>query len=159
GKLGAIAKKHGLHLLEDAAQAHGATFGGKPAGALFSAGGFSLQSSKNLSAGEGGGFVTNHDAIAGQAIRLRTFRQDVLADDARHFDRARPLDGHRGLESLRVGSMYRGNEMMAAFARSQLGRLTGLTEAAQANFARLAQSLTELPGVTTQIIPPDRTSV
>ena len=42
-RLGAIAKKHGLLLLEDAAQAHGATFGGKPVGALFTAGGFSLQ--------------------------------------------------------------------------------------------------------------------
>ena len=58
----------------------------------------------------------------GPICRLRTFGQDVMADDARHFDPERPLDGHRGLESLRVGSMYRGNEMMAAFARSQLAR-------------------------------------
>lgn len=158
-KLGAIAKKHGLLLLEDAAQAHGATFGGKPVGALFAAGGFSLQSSKNLSAGEGGVFVTNDDAIAEQALRLRTFGQDVIADDARHFDPARPLDGHRGLESLRIGSMYRGNEMMAAFARSQLGRLPALTARAQKNFDSLSRSLAELPGLAMQRIPADRTSV
>jgi len=157
--LGALAQKHDLLLLEDAAQAHGATFRGRPVGALFSAGGFSLQSSKNLSAGEGGIFVTNDDRIAEQALRLRTFGQDVIADDERHFDPLRPLDGHRGLTSLRIGSMYRGNEMMAAFARSQLGRLPGLTTRAQANFAQLATSLAGLPGVALQTIPADRTSV
>jgi dTDP-4-amino-4,6-dideoxygalactose transaminase len=158
-KLSAIAKKHDLLLLEDAAQAHGATFGGKPVGALFTAGGFSLQSSKNLSAGEGGVLVTNDDRVAEQAIRLRTFGQDVLADDARHFDPARPLDGHRGLESLRIGSMYRGNEMMAAFARSQLARLPELTARGQRHFQALSRSLSELPGVAMQRIPADRTSV
>lgn len=158
-RLGALAEKHHLLLLEDAAQAHGATFQGKPVGALFAAGGFSLQSSKNLSAGEGGIFVTNDDEIAEQALRVRVFGQDVIADDARHFDPARPLDGHRGLDSLRIGSMYRGNEMMAAFARSQLGRLPQLTARAQDNFARLSHSLTGLPGAALQKIPGDRTSV
>jgi dTDP-4-amino-4,6-dideoxygalactose transaminase len=158
-RLGALAKRHGLLLLEDAAQAHGATFQGKPVGALFTAGGFSLQSSKNLSAGEGGVFVTNDDRVAEQAIRLRTFGQDVVPDDARHFDPARPLDGHRGLESLRIGSMYRGNEMMAALARSQLARLPALTAAAQAHFALLGRGLAELPGVALQAIGADRTSV
>jgi perosamine synthetase len=154
-----LAKKHDLLLIEDAAQAHGATYGGKPAGALFTSGGFSLQSSKNLSAGEGGVFVTNDDRVAEQAIRLRTFGQDVIADDARHFDPARPLDGHRGLESLRLGSMYRGNEMMAAFARSQLARLPERTAAAQRHFAQLSAALGELPGIAMQKIPADRTSV
>ena len=158
-RLSAIAQKHGLMLLEDAAQAHGATFGGKPVGALFTAGGFSLQSSKNLSAGEGGVFVTNDDRVAEQALRLRTFGQDVVAADAGHFDPARPLDGHRGLESLRIGSMYRGNEMMAAFARSQLARLPALTAAAQRHFEELSRGLGALPGLAMQRIPADRTSV
>lgn len=158
-KLHAIAKSRDLLLIEDAAQAHGATFGGKPVGALFTAGGFSMQSSKNLSAGEGGVFVTNDDRVAEQAIRLRTFGQDVMADDVRHFDPSRPLDGHRGLESLRIGSMYRGNEMMAAFARSQLSRLADLTAAAQRHFDELSGGLSDLPGVSMQKIPADRTSV
>ncbi|MBK8258421.1 MAG: DegT/DnrJ/EryC1/StrS family aminotransferase [Polyangiaceae bacterium] len=157
--LSAIAKKHNLLLLEDAAQAHGATYQGKPVGALFAAGGFSLQSSKNLSAGEGGVFVTNDDAIAEQAIRLRNFGQDVIADDARHFDLVRPLDGHRGLESLRIGSMYRGNEMMAAFARTQLARLPELTSRAQTHFQKMSHALSELPGLKMQAIGSDRTSV
>lgn len=158
-RLSAIAKKHDLLLLEDAAQAHGATFGGSPVGALFTAGGFSLQSSKNLSAGEGGVFVTNDDRVAEQAMRLRTFGQDVVPGDAEHFDPARPLDGHRGMQSLRIGSMYRGNEMMAAFARSQLARLPALTAAAQRHFEQLSRAFAELPGVSMQSIPADRTSV
>ncbi|MEZ4294493.1 MAG: DegT/DnrJ/EryC1/StrS family aminotransferase [Polyangiaceae bacterium] len=158
-KLHSIAKSKDLLILEDAAQAHGATFQGKPVGALFAAGGFSLQSSKNLSAGEGGVFVTSDDRIAEQAIRLRTFGQDVLSADAAHFDPSRPLDGHRALESLRLGSMYRGNEMMAAFARSQLTRLPEYTARAQRHFDKLSKALHELPGVSLQKIPADRTSV
>ncbi len=158
-KLETLAKKHSLLLLEDAAQAHGATFQGKKVGALFAGGGFSFQSSKNLSAGEGGAFVTNDDAIAEQALRLRNFGQDLVRDDANHFSLGRPLDGHRGLESVRVGSMYRGNEMMAAFAGSQLARLPDLTAAAEANFSRLSTSLSKLSGVSLQTIPTDRTSV
>ena len=52
-ELAAIAEKHQLVIVEDAAQAHGATYQGKAVGALFAGGGFSLQGSKNLSAGEG----------------------------------------------------------------------------------------------------------
>ena len=51
GPLLSIAKKHDLVLIEDAAQAHGATYDGKPVGTFGRGAGFSLQSSKNLSAG------------------------------------------------------------------------------------------------------------
>ena len=54
-----LSKRRGLVLVEDAAQAHGARYKGRPVGAIGAAGGFSLQSSKNLPAGEGGVFVTD----------------------------------------------------------------------------------------------------
>jgi dTDP-4-amino-4,6-dideoxygalactose transaminase len=54
--------------------------------------------------------------------------------------------------------MYRGNEMMAAFAHSQLKRLPELTARAQANGARLAKALNDLPGVSAPMIPTNRTS-
>jgi perosamine synthetase len=153
------ARRHGLRVVEDAAQAHGAECDGKRVGALGAAGAFSLQSSKNLGAGEGGLFVTNDRALAEEANAIRNFGQDLALDDATSFDVARPLDGSRALDSKRIGSMYRGNEMTAAFARAQLARLPELTERCQHQAERLARSLSDLPGVTPPVPAPGRTSV
>jgi dTDP-4-amino-4,6-dideoxygalactose transaminase len=155
----ALARRLDVAVVEDAAQAHGARVNGHPVGALGTAGAFSLQSSKNLSAGEGGVFVTNDREAAERANRVRNFGQDVRLDDAADFDASRPLDGNRALESGLLGSMFRGNEMMAALASSQLARLPELTERAQVNAARLSTRLSELPGVTLPASVPNRTSV
>jgi len=155
----ALGKRRDLHILEDAAQAHGATFRGKPVGALGITGGFSLQSSKNLCGGEGGVFVTNDPGAAEVAASVRSFGQDVHLDEGASFDVTRPLDGTRALDSQTLGGMYRGNEMMAALVRSQLTRLPALTRVCQENAARLFARLRELPGVTPPTEMPDRTSV
>ena len=155
----ALAEKHGLVVVEDAAQAHGATYQGRPVGALASAGGFSLQSSKNLSAGEGGIFVTNDRGRAEEANRLRNFGQDVALSTPGDFDAVRPLDGRRALDAQRVGWMYRGNEMMAAFARAQLARLPERTARCQRNADRLGRALAGLPGVAPPHVPAGVTSV
>jgi len=154
-----VARRHDLALVEDAAQAHGATSMGRPVGAIGAAGGFSMQSSKNLSAGEGGLFVTNDDAIAAEAACVRNFGQDVSRDDRAEFDVSRPLDGTRALDSRRIGSMYRGSEMMAAFARAQLAALPDRTAHCQRNADRLSRALADLPGVATPLVPAGRTSV
>lgn len=159
GKVLAICKKHGLQLIEDAAQAHLATYEGKPVGGFGSGAGFSLQSSKNLSAGEGGLYTTNDEALFDKANQVRNFAQNIVRADAAAYDPKRPLDGHRGMVSLGVGSMYRGNEMMAAFARTQLARLPEKTAKMQQNGHGLAKALRELPGVLPQVIPSDRTTV
>jgi perosamine synthetase len=153
------ARRRGLRVVEDAAQAHGAECDGRRVGALGDAGAFSLQSSKNLAAGEGGLFVTNHRAVAEEANALRNFGQDLALDEASTFDSARPLDGSRALDSRRIGSMYRGNELAAAFARAQLARLPALTAHCQRSAERLAQALGELPGVEPPRPVPGRTSV
>jgi perosamine synthetase len=154
-----LAKRHGLVVVEDAAQAHGARCGGRAVGALASAGGFSLQSSKNLPAGEGGVLVTNDVDIAERAHSIRNFGQNVSLTDAAEFSAERPLDGSKSFDSQRLGSMFRGNEMMAAFARAQLSRLAERTERGQRNAERLSHALGELPGVIPPQIPPGRTSV
>jgi dTDP-4-amino-4,6-dideoxygalactose transaminase len=170
GALLDVARSRDLVVVEDAAQAHGATYARaesgsgsgsdpRPVGAIGAAGGFSLQSSKNLSAGEGGLFVTNDDAVAAEAASVRNFGQDVVWADADEFDPARPLDGNRGLDTRRLGSMFRGNEMMAAFARVQLARLPERTARCRENAARLSRALADLPGVTPPREPPGRTSV
>ena len=157
--LGDIARRRGLALVEDAAQAHGAQFDGRPVGAIGSAGGFSLQSSKNLPAGEGGLFVTNDDAVAIEAGSARNFGQDLSASDEREYELVRPLDGSRALHSRRSGSMHRGSELMAAFARVQLARLPERTAACQRNAQRLATRLADLPGVLPPLVPQGRSSV
>jgi dTDP-4-amino-4,6-dideoxygalactose transaminase len=154
-----LAERHHAVLVEDAAQAHGATYEGATVGAIGTAGGFSLQSSKNLAAGEGGIFVTNDGSLAEIADRLRNFGQDAPLHAASDYDSSRPLDGARALQSGRIGGMYRGNEMMAAFGRSQLARLRERTARCQNNADRLTRALAGLPGITPPRVPEGRTSV
>jgi dTDP-4-amino-4,6-dideoxygalactose transaminase len=68
--LHAIAKKYGLKIVEDAAQAHGAIWEGGPVGSLGDAAGFSFQSSKNLSCGEGGALTTNDEQVFERAYSM-----------------------------------------------------------------------------------------
>ena len=149
----------GILIVEDAAQAHGATYQGKPVGALEAGGGFSLQSSKNLGCGEGGVYVTNSLEQAELANSVRNFGQDLHLNEASLVPKDRPLDGWRGMASQRPGSMFRGNEMMAAFARAQLALLPARTARCQDAAAYLASALRELPGLEPPHIPADRTSV
>lgn len=154
----AFAKSHGIVVLEDAAQAHGATFGGKKVGALGHGGGFSLQSSKNLSAGEGGVYVTNDEDALDRANKIRNFAQNIARVGTGKWNAERPLDGSWHV-STGIGSMYRGNEMMAAFARAQLRKLPERTARAQANADRLSKALADLPGVVPPSPRADRQSV
>ncbi len=72
--LSEIARRHGLFLLEDAAQAHGARYKGRMAGTLADGAGFSFYPTKNLGAlGDGGAVVTNEDAVADRVRLLRNY--------------------------------------------------------------------------------------
>ncbi|MEN6490135.1 MAG: DegT/DnrJ/EryC1/StrS family aminotransferase [Smithella sp.] len=78
----AIAEKHGLKVVEDACQAHGAEYKGKKAGSIGAVGCFSFYPGKNLGAyGEGGGIVTNDDALA---AKIRMFRDHGQAKKYYH---------------------------------------------------------------------------
>jgi dTDP-4-amino-4,6-dideoxygalactose transaminase len=86
----AFAETHGLRVLEDAAQAHGATYEGKQAGSLGHAAGFSFYPTKNLGAlGDAGAITTNDDTLADQlrAWRnygsVRKYHNDVLGHNSR----------------------------------------------------------------------------
>jgi dTDP-4-amino-4,6-dideoxygalactose transaminase len=68
--LRAIADRHGLKIVEDAAQAHGAGWASGPVGSLGDAAGFSFQSSKNLSCGEGGALTTNDGEVFERAYSM-----------------------------------------------------------------------------------------
>jgi dTDP-4-amino-4,6-dideoxygalactose transaminase len=69
--LGAVCRRGGLALIEDAAHAHGARHRDRPVGALADVGSWSFQGSKNLTAGEGGALTTNDDGLAERVRSLR----------------------------------------------------------------------------------------
>ena len=76
--LRAIATKHGLKVLEDAAQAHGAVWESGPVGSLGDAAGFSFQSSKNLSCGEGGILTTNNQKVFEHAYSMHNAGRSLV---------------------------------------------------------------------------------
>ncbi len=150
-----IASRHGLLLIEDAAQAHGAQYRGRPVGTHGAAGVFSLQSSKNLPCGEGGLLVTDDDALFRASLRLRMFGEDSGPEDEASYELAHALDGNRAYDSAAIGWNYRTTEMSAALARAQLHRLPHWNHNALANAELLSRRLRELPGVTPPEVPPD----
>jgi len=135
--LSALCRQHGLLLIEDAAQAHGARWRGTHVGAVGEFGAFSFYPTKNMTTGEGGMITTASPALAGRARSLRNHGQDG------------PYH-HRFL-----GTNGRMTDIAAAIGRVQLGRLPGWVERRQANAARLSESLAAL--VTTPWVQPGAT--
>jgi dTDP-4-amino-4,6-dideoxygalactose transaminase len=79
--LRAIADKHGLKIVEDAAQAHGAVWKDGPVGSLGDVAGFSFQSFKNLSSGEGGALTTNDEQVFERAYSMHNTGRSGIAGD------------------------------------------------------------------------------
>ena len=76
GEIKEIGEKHNLKIIEDAAQAHGAEYGGKKVGSLSDAGCFSFYPSKNLGCyGDGGMVITNNEEIVERIKMLRNYGQ------------------------------------------------------------------------------------
>ncbi len=117
-----IADKHGLALVEDAAQAHGTTYEGKPAGAFADAACWSLYASKNITTGEGGIVTTDNDQIAETLRMVRT-----------HGEKAK-------YSSLMLGTNYRMSEIQAAIGNVQLQKLPAFLAKRRQN----AQQLTKI---------------
>jgi len=145
----ALAGKYHLVLIEDACQAHGATYQGRTAGTIGDMGCFSLNVTKNLSGGEGGLLNTDNEAYADRARMIRTFGEQV----GKEKEKIRPY------YSYTIGWNYRTQELPAAFARSQLKRLPHYNAIGQRNGAYLTQELGRIPGVIPPYVPPDRTSI
>ncbi len=108
----AIARKHNLMVLEDTAQADGASFRGQRLGTFGDAGAFSLQFNKIITSGEGGMVITNQEAV-----HLRTVMyHDVIGG----------LRNHIPEEQILPGINFRMPELLAAVALVQLRRLNGI---------------------------------
>jgi dTDP-4-amino-4,6-dideoxygalactose transaminase len=151
----ALARRHRLTVIEDAAQAHGALYKGRAVGTLGAMAAFSLNSTKNLPAGEGGLFVTDSEELYARAARVRF---DGLEPPSK-WDATHPLDDEADAYATLRGWMYLPGELTSALARSQLQRLAETTARSQRNAARLGERLARLPGVEPPRVPPDRTHV
>ena len=153
--IAALGRRAGLTVVEDAAQAHGALYKGRAVGTLGAMGAFSLNSTKNLPAGEGGLFVTESEELYARAARVRF---DGLEPPSK-WDASHPLDDEADGHATVRGWMYLPGELTAALARSQLQRLAETTARSQRNATRLGERLGRLSGVEPPVVPGDRTHV
>jgi len=108
--INAFAEAHGLHVIEDAAEAHGARIGEQLVGSFGTCGTFSLYANKNLTTGEGGVITTNDDAFA---ERLRHLRDHAMSKTRRYWHEE-------------MGFNYRMTNLQAALGCAQLRRAEDL---------------------------------
>jgi dTDP-4-amino-4,6-dideoxygalactose transaminase len=147
-EINAIARKHGLKVLEDAAHAHGAYYKGRKPGNLGDMGMFSLNATKNLSGGEGGLVTTSNPEFYEGARLMCMFGEKQV-----------PKGNIRPYDAFIMGNNYRPVEMTCAFTRSQLTRLEAYNAQRIANSELLTRELSQLPGVITPHVPADRNHV
>jgi perosamine synthetase len=136
----ALAARHSLVIVEDAAQAHGAACRGRSAGS-FGIGAFSLYGTKNITCGEGGLVTTNDHQLARMVRLLRN--QGMRA----RYDYEVP------------GYNWRLTDIQAAVAIPQVNRLKEITAAREANAASLTAGLTGTPGLILPPVPAGRNHV
>lgn len=136
--LRALADRHGLTLIEDTAQAPGATLGGRFAGTLGHIGVFSLNYHKHIHCGEGGVIVTDDERLAGRCQLIRNHAEAVVE-----------AKGELDLRNM-VGFNFRMTELEAAVARCQLRKLDGLLKRRLANVRLFEEHVARIPA----IIPP-----
>jgi perosamine synthetase len=127
-----IARRHGLYVIEDAAEAHGASYRGRPVGSLGDVACFSFYANKIITTGEGGMVTTNDPDIARTVRRLR----DHAFSDERHF-----WHEYRGFS-------YRMTSLQAAIGLAQTERLAELVERRRSNAALYRDRLQGVPGLS-----------
>lgn len=144
----ALAAELGLFVIEDCAQAHGATYKGKPVGGLGHVGCWSFCQDKIMSTGGEGGMVTVNDRDLWS--RMWSFKDHGKSWEA-VYEREHP-PGFRWLHES-VGTNWRLTEMQSAIGRIQLQRMPGWTTARQANCQAIWETAGSLPGLRVPVVP------
>ena len=130
-KIAAACARHEVPLVEDAAEALGATFGGRPAGSFGRMGIFSFNGNKIITTSGGGMLVSDDGELITQARFLATQARDV----AQHYQHSQ------------LGFNYRMSNVLAGIGRAQLQVLGERVEARRRVFARYSEGLKDLPGL------------
>ncbi len=137
-----IAGRHGIKVIEDTAQAVGASVDGKAAGTMGDMGTFSFDFYKTLTTGEGGMVVTNDEGLYIRAAEYADHGHD-------HNPKV-----HRGLERhAYLGFNYRMNELQGAVGLAQLSRLDKLLERQRQNQVLIRETLQNFDTITMREVP------
>jgi len=145
-----VTRDHDLKVIEDCAQAHGATYRGRPVGSLGDVAAFSFCQDKIMTTGGEGGMVTTNDSTIWE--RAWSFKDHGKSHDA-VYNRNHPL-GFRWLHES-FGTNWRLTEMQSALGRLLLKKLPAFVETRRKNAAALTQSFSEIPGLRVTIPPPE----
>ncbi len=138
----AIAERHGLKVLEDAAQVIGSRYKGTLAGNFGDISVFSFHGTKLIATGEGGMLVTDDDALFERVSVMR--------------DHGRTKENFKNFYNTELGYKYRMNSLTAAFGAAQLARVEELIARKREIFGWYKDRLGDLNGVTLNAEPEDR---
>lgn len=138
--INAIADRHGLPVIEDAACALTGSYKGKPAGALGTVGVFSFHPRKIITTGEGGMVTTSDAALAEKIQVLRTHGA---------------VRGELFMSFIAAGYNYRLSDVHAAIGIAQMAKLDEIVEGRHRNAAALSEQLAGVDGVTIPFVPED----
>ncbi|MFI7672161.1 DegT/DnrJ/EryC1/StrS family aminotransferase [Actinophytocola sp. NPDC049390] len=148
--LTSITERHGLFLVEDAACALGATYRGRPAGALAPVACLSFHGRKGITSGEGGALLTADPALAASARLKASFGIESIFDQAR-------VVGLPISDFTEIGYNYKLSDIAAAILQVQLGRVDELLDRRRAVASRYAELLAGEELLTLPHVPADRT--
>ncbi|GAB4493299.1 MAG: DegT/DnrJ/EryC1/StrS family aminotransferase [Anaerolineales bacterium] len=141
-KINAIAREHGLKVIEDSCEALGAMYKGKQAGTFGDYGIFAFYPNKQMTTGEGGIIITDDDQAA---AFMRALRNQGRAP------------GDTWLSHTYLGYNYRLDEMSCALGITQLRRLDEMLSKRERVAAWYAERLSEIPGIEIPFIAPETT--
>lgn len=144
----AFARERGIRVVEDCAQAHGATYKGRPVGSLGDCAAFSFCQDKIMTTGGEGGMLVMHDSCLWE--KAWAYKDHGKSHDA-VFDRSHP-PGFRWLHES-FGSNFRMTEMQSAIGRLQLGKLPEWLATRRRNAAILSDGFSTIPGIRVTITP------
>jgi dTDP-4-amino-4,6-dideoxygalactose transaminase len=143
--INAIAKKHGLGVVEDACQAWLAEYKGKKCGTLTDLGCFSFQNSKHIPSGEGGAITSNSEELVDRCYS--------------YHNCGRATGTHQGSGCFTRGNNFRMQHFQAAILIQQIDKLVKETEIRRENADYLSANLKEIPGIDPARLPEDSRAV
>ncbi|MEU9917706.1 DegT/DnrJ/EryC1/StrS family aminotransferase [Streptomyces sp. NPDC051001] len=149
-ELQAIADRHGLFLVEDAACGVGATYQGREAGSLAEVACLSFHGRKGATSGEGGALIATDPAIGAKARQLSSFGIGSIFDMGKVIGLPIP-------EFTEIGYNFKLSDIAAAILRVQLGRVEELMERRNTVAARYAELFADEELLTVPHVPSDRT--